>query len=93
MPRKFASVPLRGIPDSMDVVSIWGGKTGLSKEQKADMKEVLRPHGEDQMDPLKSGETKEADLSQFDFWVSLLWVRGPRDRLVPACRTLGRSMG
>ena len=38
------------------------------------------------MDPLKSGETKEADLSQFDFWVSLLWVRGPRDSLVPACR-------
>ena len=38
------------------------------------------------MDPLKSGETKEADLSQFDFWVSLLWVCGPRDSLVPACR-------
>ena len=38
------------------------------------------------MDPLKSGETKEADLSQFDFLVSLLWVRGPRDSLVPACR-------
>ena len=56
-------------------------------------KAVLRPHGEDQMDPLKSGETKETDLSQFDFLVSLLWVRGPRDSLVPACRTLGRSMG
>ena len=38
------------------------------------------------MDPLKSGETKEADLSQFDFLVSLLWVRGARDSLVPACR-------
>ena len=38
------------------------------------------------MGPLKSGETKEADLSQFDFLVSLLWVRGPRDSLVPACR-------
>ncbi len=45
MPRKFASVPLRGIPDSMDVVSIWGGKTGLSKEQKADMKEVQTKKG------------------------------------------------
>ena len=45
MPRKFASVPLRGIPDSMDVVSIWGGKTGLSKEQMADMKEVQTKKG------------------------------------------------
>ena len=36
---------LRGIPDSMDVVSIWGGKTGLSKEQKADMKEVQTKKG------------------------------------------------
>ena len=34
-----------GIPDSMDVVSIWGGKTGLSKEQKADMKEVQTKKG------------------------------------------------
>ena len=31
---------LRGIPDSMDVVSIWGGKTGLTEAQIADMKEV-----------------------------------------------------
>ena len=31
---------LRGIPDSMDVVSIWGGKTGLNADQIADMREV-----------------------------------------------------
>lgn len=36
---------LRGIPDSMDMVSIWGGKTGLSKDQIADMREVQQLKG------------------------------------------------
>lgn len=36
---------LRGIPDSMDMVSIWGGKTGLSKYQIADLKEVQQLKG------------------------------------------------
>ena len=43
--------------------------------------------------PISADAKLPLTLSQFDFWVSLLWVRGPRDRLVPACRTLGRSMG
>lgn len=36
---------LRGIPDSMDVVSIWGGKTGLTEAQIADMREVQEKKG------------------------------------------------
>ncbi|MCI5990943.1 MAG: glycoside hydrolase family 18 [Candidatus Cryptobacteroides sp.] len=36
---------LRGIPDSMDVVSIWGSKTGLTQEQFDDMHEVQRKKG------------------------------------------------
>ena len=36
---------LRGIPDSMDVVSIWGGKTGLNADQIADMREVQQKKG------------------------------------------------
>ncbi len=36
---------LRGIPDSMDMVSIWGGKTGLTEAQIADMKEVQKKKG------------------------------------------------
>ena len=36
---------LRGIPDSMDVVSIWGEKTGLTEDQIADMREVQEKKG------------------------------------------------
>ena len=36
---------LRGIPDSMDMVSIWGGKTNLTPDQIADMKEIQEKKG------------------------------------------------
>lgn len=36
---------LRGIPDSMDVVSIWGAKTLLTEAQFADMREVQEKKG------------------------------------------------
>lgn len=32
---------LRGIPDSMDLVSLWGGAFNLTEAQKSDLKEVL----------------------------------------------------
>lgn len=31
---------LRGIPDSMDLVSLWGGAFNLTEAQKSDLKEV-----------------------------------------------------
>ncbi len=36
---------LAGIPDSMDVVSLWGGSTNLSEEKKADLKFVQEVKG------------------------------------------------
>ena len=55
----------------------------------SEAKAVLRPHGEDQMDPLKSGETKEADLSQFDFLVASC---GCAARGTVWCRLAGASL-
>lgn len=36
---------LRGIPDSMDIISLWGGAFNLSEAQKSDLKEVREKKG------------------------------------------------
>ena len=36
---------LRGIPDSMDIVSLWGGAFNLTEAQKSDLKEVREKKG------------------------------------------------
>ena len=36
---------LRGIPDSMDLVSLWGGAFNLTEAQKSDLKEVREKKG------------------------------------------------
>ena len=36
---------LRGIPDSMDLVSLWGGAFNLTEAQKSDLKEVWEKKG------------------------------------------------
>ena len=36
---------LRGIPDSMDIISLWGGAFNLTEAQKSDLKEVREKKG------------------------------------------------